>query len=405
MRRIAALALTTLILFLLGTPAHATTINPTPTAFPQTNGPVLAGAMMYLPQQVLVIGGNFTQITEPNGRTVAARNLAAIDVATRTVIYAGDVNSYVRAIYATYGKLYVGGNFTAVNGAARPHIAQLDAYSRALTPWTPANIGDVNAIAVRNYVYYGSGTKVAAANRDTAAQAWTFPVTDGAVRALHISGDGERLYVGGLFEKIGTFAQHGIAMIYRPGSTAVVNTGFRMNLVPDSGPGMYDGEEPMSFVEDESGTLFIGVGGLHNGIYRVNVWDAGIHWYRPYEGDVQGIGLAGDKLIAGFHRSHGNTNGIPYLIFNAVTNKDTGDLVGTDLALTGDFPGNDAGGNGGIQAIVTTTTQVYVLGEFTVWGASCTWTAPGTKPGYVCPQPGQQGAGYGRAGIAVFNRT
>lgn len=405
--RNAAILFVSLSLYLVGMlvvtaqPASASTIGPAPIPWATANGPVLTSTIMRIPQEVLLVGGNFTQITQKNGTVVAAQNFAAIDVASGAVIFHANTGStgYVRTVYATWGNIYIGGNFTAVNGVSRGHIAQLDAYTGALKNWKPADIGVVNAVtAGQQAVYYGSSNKVNAASPANAAAIWSQPVSGGPVKSLRLLSDEQRLFVGGLFEKVGTLTQHGLMMIY-PAISGAVNPGFVTHLATDSGVGVsgsYDGEEALSLVEDAWGNIYAGIGGIQNGIYQLDGWSGATKWYQPYEADVQGIGYFGTNIIAGYHRNHGNIyHGIPYPIFTAVSSVFDGTLTGPDLKLTGDFPGNAAGGNGGGQSVSTTGSLVFVTGEFTTWGATCTYAGTG-NPGYTCT------GGSSRNAIAVF---
>ena len=82
------------------------------------------------------VGGKFSTV---DGQ--ARRNLAAVDAATGAVVSSfaptvGDSTSFVYALLADDSRLYVGGQFSSVNGASRGNLAAVDATSGALdTSW------------------------------------------------------------------------------------------------------------------------------------------------------------------------------------------------------------------------------------------------------------------------------
>ena len=57
----------------------------------------------------IAFGGNFSHVISPDHVSHAAKNFAIVAEATGTVLYAGNANSYVRAIASFGGTTYVGG--------------------------------------------------------------------------------------------------------------------------------------------------------------------------------------------------------------------------------------------------------------------------------------------------------
>ncbi|UWX97977.1 DNRLRE domain-containing protein [Arthrobacter zhaoxinii] len=93
----------------------------------------------------LYVGGNFTTV---NG--VAANRLAAINLPNCTVdtsFRPGTVNSTVRTVAATADAVYFGGDFTTVNGTARNRFAAVGT-TGSLLPWAPAADGVGRALDV-----------------------------------------------------------------------------------------------------------------------------------------------------------------------------------------------------------------------------------------------------------------
>jgi PKD repeat protein len=82
----------------------------------------------------LYVGGDFTTV---NG--VARNRVAALVPVTGALVtgFAPSVSSQVRAIAATNSTVYLGGNFASVNGNARNRLAAVSASNGALLPWAP----------------------------------------------------------------------------------------------------------------------------------------------------------------------------------------------------------------------------------------------------------------------------
>lgn len=120
---------------------------------PNLNGAVfelaVAGSTVYL-------GGDFTTV---NG--TATRNHAAAIDATNGVAkgWNPDVNGTVLALAVAGSTVYLGGNFTTVNGGlSRKHAAAVDATSGVANDWNPDLNGSVTALALSGSTFYLGGT-------------------------------------------------------------------------------------------------------------------------------------------------------------------------------------------------------------------------------------------------------
>jgi hypothetical protein len=94
----------------------------------------------------LYVGGDFTQV---NGR--AASRVVALDPTTGATIpgWAPKMSSSVRAIVATPDTVYLGGSFSAVGSTSRAKLAAVRASDGSLRPWRPnAANGRVNALVM-----------------------------------------------------------------------------------------------------------------------------------------------------------------------------------------------------------------------------------------------------------------
>ncbi|MFJ7748578.1 DNRLRE domain-containing protein [Arthrobacter sp. NPDC097144] len=83
----------------------------------------------------LYVGGNFTTVNGVTANRIASINLP--DCTVDTTFRPGTVNSTVRTIAATANAVYFGGDFTTVNGTARSRFAAVSP-AGALLPWAPA---------------------------------------------------------------------------------------------------------------------------------------------------------------------------------------------------------------------------------------------------------------------------
>ena len=100
---------------------------------PNVNGQVLTVAASPDGSRIY-IGGDFTSV---DGQT--RNRVAAFDTATGTLLAAWhpNINSQVRAIAATSGTVYLGGSITAVGGVSRSRLAAVTAAEGTLLPWAP----------------------------------------------------------------------------------------------------------------------------------------------------------------------------------------------------------------------------------------------------------------------------
>lgn len=126
--------------------SSAYALSPTPDDTWMANGTVFAQTLSE-DGNTLYIGGRFTALREnppgEPGLTMKATNLAAIDVATgepvRTwkPLVTGD-GAIVQSIAAKNGRVFIGGNFSAVNGEPRQNLAEVDPVDGSLKPFAPA---------------------------------------------------------------------------------------------------------------------------------------------------------------------------------------------------------------------------------------------------------------------------
>ena len=134
-------AATALALSLIVTPRAGAIVNQNPDPMCQTNGRV--NAVAYL-GGTLYLGGSFTSV---NGQT--RNRLAACDAATGNLLsWNPNANGVVRALKVSPAgtRVYVGGDFTIVAGVSRARVAALSPSSGGAFGWSPYVNDSVKAI-------------------------------------------------------------------------------------------------------------------------------------------------------------------------------------------------------------------------------------------------------------------
>lgn len=185
----------------------------------------------------LYAGGDFNRIGG-----VERSRIAALDASTGDVLGwnpnigcgLGGEPCHVYAIEASCGgTVYAGGSFTTIGGQVRPRLAEIHPVGAAgaggVTAWDPAmSSGTVYDLASFGPTVYAGGSfsvaggavrqKLAALDAGTAkaVDQWN-PAADQEVRAIDLTGDGQALYAGGIFTKVGGQDRAGLAALQAVG--------------------------------------------------------------------------------------------------------------------------------------------------------------------------------------------
>lgn len=314
------------------------TAEPLPTW--QTNGVVYAIEAV---GDVVYVGGNFSSVRPPGAAPgegeVARKNMAAFNARTGELLAFSptfsapdfpipDSGSYdktcqpgsspgtytcdtVYEVRATRDgrQLYVGGDFTRVNGERRGKLAAFALPGGGLTSFEVDRVyaQRVRALAVSDQrVYFGGRiSQVAGQPRSNLAAVrlttgelteWT-PSTDGPVIALELTKDQSRVLIGGDFDKVNGARHRGLMAVDPTGGA---NTRWVSNPLPGQAGGN------RSFATDfamAGKTVFVSAEGLFtfDGRLAINPFNGRVRWRNNCRGATWAIEKVGRLLYTGSH--------------------------------------------------------------------------------------------------------
>lgn len=226
---------------------------------PRLNGQVRAIATS-ADGSTVYVGGEFTQV---NGR--AESRVVALDAATGEVrtAFTARASTTVNALALSGSTLYIGGSFTSVNGTARSRVAAVDAATGKVKSWRPT-------------------------------------ISDGRVAALAVSPDAKKLVLGGSFSKVDGTQQRGLAMVDT--TTGAKALPFAVNaVVQDYGVNA----SILSLTGTSTGVYGTGYTygspGNFEGTFRASWTDGRITWLEDCHGDTYSVAVAGDVAYTASH--------------------------------------------------------------------------------------------------------
>lgn len=348
---------------------------------------------LVLESSTLYVGGGFDTV---NGST--RNGLAAVNATTGSLQSfnpnlgtGGTTYSIVASSSSTL--VYVGGDFTTVNGATtRNNAAAFDTSTGTATSWDPnlttgGSNGTVYALAASGSAVYvgGSFTRVnggsstinslVAVDSSTGASLSFNPnvrsgVSAGEVRSLLLASDGVTLYVGGTFDDVnsGTTRNNAAAFATSDATATIWDPDISLE---DS---IWVGTTPIVNVLAASGSLIYAAGIFdhvngsaesRNSGAAFNTtdgtvdagWKPEISWWNPTSSPdgVHAIGISGSLVLIG-----GGFSLINCIARNGVAAVDL-----SDNTLTGWDPNITSGGSSPtIDTIVASGSVVYVGGAF-----------------------------------------
>ena len=212
-------------------PRSASTVTVTADALPtvQINGVVWSQAII---GNTVYAGGSFSNArpagAAPGVNTTTRNNLLAYNLSSGQLItsFAPSLNGQVQAVAASPDgtRIYVGGDFTTVNGGTRNRLAAFNASTGALITAFNVNVGSrVKAIVATNSTVYVGGqfssangksrNRLAAFDASNGGVTTWNPGADYTVNALVLTPDGSRLIAGGAFQNVAGSPAYGLAAI------------------------------------------------------------------------------------------------------------------------------------------------------------------------------------------------
>lgn len=261
------------------------------------------------------VGGQF-QHARPAGAPagtdeVARSNLLAYDLTTGELdpSFAPTTNGAVLTLTTSLDKktLFVGGDFTRVDGARRSRFAALSLPSGSLTRVRPAFDSTVRVIrASKTRIFVGgSFTRVGASKRSKLAAlklsgrltGWA-PSADNYVRAMTLTPDRSRLVVGGSFRKIGRTTVNGMASL--DVRTAKLRSWKISSTIKDYG----QSSSIMSLTADATTVYGSGYSygqGNFEGAFAASPSTGKIVWLQDCRGDTYDVAVTGSRLYSVGH--------------------------------------------------------------------------------------------------------
>jgi hypothetical protein len=282
----------------------------------QTNGSVqgiaVAAGKAY-------VGGRFTSVRPPGAAAgtgeVAQAYIAAFDASTGALVtsFAPVLDGQVYAVAATAdgSRLFIGGDFTKVDGQTRNRIAAFDTATGALVAnWKPSVSYRVKTIAVSGSTVYFGGSfglvnnqdrpRLAAVSTDVGTLLPWAPAVNGDVYAVDVADDASKVYAGGQFSTVNGTNQNTVtsldpttgAVLPFPGASAVPPpTGgctTRVKSIDASGDTVYFGNGGDG-------------GGCFDGTWAADIATNTLKWKNSCLGATEAVKVVNGWLYKGSH--------------------------------------------------------------------------------------------------------
>ena len=284
--------------------AASSPYSDTPLRSWRTNG---SGYAALVVGGTVYIGGTFGRVTSPSGTTVNRSNLAAFNLSTGALItsFTANVNGAVRALATDGSKLYIGGSFSRVNGAARERLAAVSLGSGSVSSWSARASNTVYALAVKNGTLYAGGafgtlngssrSRLGAVSTSSGSLGSWNPSANGTVRGIAVSGGGT-VYVGGAFRAINGSGRYGDRLAAISASGSLQRTDF----------GGVDGAVLSVDLTDDGSRVAAAMTTNRSGLWSLSGTRL---WTQRCDGDAQAVLARGSYLYSGFHDGCGGVSG------------------------------------------------------------------------------------------------
>ncbi|MDX6281316.1 MAG: hypothetical protein QOH03_2387 [Kribbellaceae bacterium] len=270
-------------------------------------------------------GGRFTSVRPPGSplgsNEVGQAYLAAFDSTTGNLVASFnpvlDGQVYAVAASADGSRIFVGGDFTTVNGQTRNRIAAFDTATGALVAnWKPSVSYRVKSISVYGSTVYFGGAfglvngvdrlRLAAVTADTGTLLPWAPSVNGDVYAVDVADDGSKAYAGGQFSTVNGTNQNTVtsldpvtgAVLPFPGASAVPppngSCTTRVKTIDTSGDTVYFGNGGDG-------------GGCFDGTWAADIGTGALKWKSQCLGATEALKMVNGWLYKGSH-SHDCAN-------------------------------------------------------------------------------------------------
>jgi len=306
-------------------PYEPVTVSTDPLPTVQVNGTVWDQAIV---GSTVYVVGSFTRArpagTEAGVDEVTRSNMLAYDLQTGKLVdgFAPTFNAQVRVVMpsADGTRLYVGGEFTVVNGAPASTIVALKPSGVIDSNFAPVPDGAVRSIAVKDGTVYIGGafssvqkrigeaavqrTKVAALeSNDGAVLPFAPVVRGGTVFGIVVSPDARSVVIGGSFTEVNGSSRPGYGLAMLGASTA------ESRPLPVNAQVRNGGSASAIFslkADDQgfygSGYVF-GAGGNLEGSFSAT-WNGTMRWVDDCHGDTYDVQPIGNVVYSASHKHY-----------------------------------------------------------------------------------------------------
>ncbi|GAA1582300.1 hypothetical protein GCM10009804_43530 [Kribbella hippodromi] len=264
-------------------------------------------------------GGRFTSVRPPGAAAgtgeVGQAYLAAFDASTGALVSSFNpvLNGQVYAVAASAdgSRIFVGGDFTTVNGQTRNRIAAFDTATGALvTNWKPSVSYRVKTISVSGTTVYFGGSfglvngqtrnRLAAVSTDNATLLPWAPSVNGDVYAIDVADNASKVYAGGQFSAVNGTNQNTVTSL-DPVSGAVLPFPGASAVPPPNG----SCTTRVKAIDASGDTVYFGNGGDGGGCFD-GTWAADIatntlKWKNQCLGATEAVKVVNGWLYKGSH--------------------------------------------------------------------------------------------------------
>lgn len=313
------------------------------------------------------IGGKFTKVVDlASGRAITRGGVAAFNRATGALItsFAPTVSGQVRAIAVSNdgSQVFLGGQFTAVNGQSRTNLAAVDASGSLVPGWNNPASNMVTDLLVTGSSLFVAGKfgKVNGATRSGLARidvgsgalsSWKVTATGGKPHALAVSSDGTALVLGGTFTALAGQSHQFLGAV-------TLSTGAVLPWTPNP-----PCDTCNVLALDVSGDgVFAAMAGPGGRLSRWSWTTAARSWTIWADGDVQAVAVADGVAYAGGHYGP-SFGGGPTRNMIAAVNANSGALLPWAPNL-----GNAV--HPGVWALDAGSDYLRIAGSFTTVGGT-----------------------------------